>query len=71
MKTLERHRGSDLPRQPPWPRCNVRRRPLVLATVEWRGARRPRMATHSKLEDERLAILSQDWLHTDHNTTKT
>jgi hypothetical protein len=30
-----------------------------------------RMATHSKLDDERVAILSEDWLHTDHNTTKT
>jgi len=30
-----------------------------------------RMATHGKLDDERIAILSQDWLHADHNSTKT
>ena len=75
MKTLERALEAPACRISPTPVATLQRpAPSTLCWQPSSGVEldaSKRMATHSKLDDERLAILSQDWLHTDHNTTKT
>ena len=75
FKTLERALEAPTRRLSPTPMATLQRpAPSTLcwqlsSGVELDASKR--LATHGKLDDERIALLSQDWLHADHNTTKT